>query len=318
MLQIVAITEKDISYIQQQVPADLRDHIHFARYPSIAEACDALTNADVILTLHELLDEHLARATRLRWVQTLSAGVDRVPLASLKERGILLTCMRGIHAIQMSEMALNFMLQWVRQSHVFLKQQQEMRWNPNVQTSELYEKTLGVIGAGAIGEQIARKAKAFDMKTIGYNQSGRELDSFDEIVTGRDGLERLLSISDFLVVLLPSTLQTRHFLQKEHFQLMKREAFLINMARGTIINEKDLVDALESGEIAGAALDVFETEPLSADSPLWKMENVWITPHVAGASPYYIQRASTLFFENVRRFVNDLPLANVVNMSKGY
>jgi phosphoglycerate dehydrogenase-like enzyme len=318
MLHIAAVTRMDVSYLLQNVPSDLEKQMKLTWHPTAAEAGEALADAEAVLTSGRLEPELLTLAPRLRWVQTLSAGVDKLPIDTLGERGITVTSMRGIHAIQMSELALCFMLQWVRQSRVFYKQQQAKVWNSHVPTGELYGKTLGILGAGAIGEAAARKAKAFDMRTIGYNQTGRSLPHYDEIVSGEEGLYRLLERSDFVLVLLPSTPQTRHFLRAEHFRRMKREAVLINLARGSIIREADLIEALRQRTIAGAALDVFEEEPLPAESPLWEMDNVLITPHIAGSSPHYVERAAEIFYENVRRYVQGLPLINTVDRVKGY
>lgn len=140
----------------------------------------------------------------------------------------------------------------------------------------------------------------------------------DEVVTGADGLDRLLAESDFVVVLLPSTPQTQRFLRAEHFARMKRSAIVVNLARGAIIDEQALIDALRNGFIAGAALDVFEVEPLPESSPLWTMPNVLITPHVAGNSPRYLERAAPVLIENARRYLRGEALVNVVDPLRGY
>ncbi|MNR07756.1 Glyoxylate/hydroxypyruvate reductase A [compost metagenome] len=218
----------------------------------------------------------------------------------------------------MSEFALSLMLQWVRKANLLHNNQQQHIWDNQVRFGELHGKTLGIIGAGAIGEAVARKAKAFDMSVIGLNRSGTPQAAFDTTVHGEEGLQQLLSQSDFIVVLLPSTAKTRGFLQKEHLAMMKPTAFFINLARGDVLDEESLIQALQEGKLAGAALDVFEQEPLPATSPLWEMKNVILTPHIAGSSVHYTDRVSAIFYHNLRVMLDGGEMMNVVDLVEGY
>lgn len=317
-MNIVAITGMDLTSMQKQLPQDLKERCQFHWFKSSSEAGEHIADADVIITAGRINPDILKQATKLKWMQTISAGVDKLPLQEFAERNIILTNARGVHTIQMSEFTLSLMLQWVRKANLLHERQQNKIWDNQVSFGELYGKTIGIIGAGAIGEAVARKAKAFDMTVIGMNRSGSPAPAFDSTVSGEEGLESLLTQSDFVVLLLPSTSKTRGFLTKEHLRLMKPSAFLINLARGDVIEEEDLILALQEGQLAGAALDVFEQEPLPSTSPLWNMDNVILTPHIAGSSTHYAERVSSIFYHNVRAFLDDTEMMNVVDLTEGY
>lgn len=317
-MNIVAITGMDLTSMQEQMPQDLKERCHFHWFKSSSEAGDQIASANVIITAGRLNPDVVKQAIDLKWIQTISAGVDKLPLQELAQRHIVLTNARGVHTIQMSEFTLSLMLQWVRKANLLHERQQSKIWDNQVRFEELHGQTIGIIGAGAIGEAVARKAKAFDMKVIGLNRSGTPQPAFDMTVHGEEGLSYLLSNSDFVVLLLPSTTKTRGFLNKEHLSLMKPSAFLINLARGDVIDENDLILALQEGKLAGAALDVFEQEPLPSTSPLWSMDNVILTPHIAGASAHYTERVSSIFYHNVRAMLDGGEMMNVVNLTEGY
>ncbi|NOU67299.1 D-2-hydroxyacid dehydrogenase [Paenibacillus sp. LMG 31461] len=318
MLKIVAVTGMNLTSMQEQIPQDLKERIQFHWFSSSKDAGDLLPDADVIISAGRLHPDIVSRAQKLKWVQTLSAGVDKLPLAELDQRQVIVTNARGVHTIQMSEFALSLMLQWVRKANLLHDNQQQHVWDNQVRFGELHGKTIGIIGAGAIGEAVARKAKGFDMSVIGLNRSGTPQAACDTTVHGEEGLQLLLSQSDFIVVLLPSTVKTRGFLQKEHLALMKPSAFFINLARGDVLDESALIQALQEGKLAGAALDVFEQEPLPADSPLWSMKNVILTPHIAGSSEHYTDRVSAIFYHNLRVMLDGGEMINVVDLAEGY
>lgn len=318
MLQIVAMTGMNLTSMQEKMPPDLKERIQFHWYSSSKDAAERIPHADVIISAGRLHPDIVTQATKLKWVQTLSAGVDKLPLEELARRQVIVTNARGVHTIQMSEFTLSLMLQWVRKANLLHDNQQQHVWDNQVQFGELHGKTIGIIGAGAIGEAVARKAKAFDMTVIGLNRSGTPQPAFDTTVHGEEGLALLLSLSDFVVVLLPSTAKTRGFLRKEHIDLMKPNAFFINLARGDVLDEESLILALQEGKIAGAALDVFAQEPLPVTSPLWSMNNVILTPHIAGSSVHYTDRVSTIFYHNLRAILDGGDMRNVVDLTEGY
>lgn len=319
-MKIVAITSMDLSLMAEQMPQDLKDRCQFLWFNSSKEAQEHVADAEVIITAGRINPDLVTaeKAPKLRWMQTLSAGVDKLPLQALAERRVRLTNARGVHTIQMSEFTLSLMLQWVRKANTLYESQLRKEWFQSISVDELAGKTLGIVGAGAIGEAVARKAKAFDMSVIGFNRTGTPQPGFDNTVSGDEGLGHLLAISDFVVLLLPSTPKTRGLLTKEHLSLMKSSAFLINLARGDVIDEGALIQMLQEGKLAGAALDVFEQEPLPAASPLWSMKNVIITPHIAGSSAHYTERVSSIFYHNLRAMLDGGDMMNVVSLTEGY
>ncbi|MDF2922863.1 MAG: D-isomer specific 2-hydroxyacid dehydrogenase NAD-binding protein [Paenibacillaceae bacterium] len=318
-MKIVIYTTGSAALIQKGLPPDLREQVELVHCRS-REELSVHTDAEGLVATGKLDEELLGAFVKLRWIQVLSAGVDSLPLPVIQERQIKLTNVRGIHQIQISEFAMLLMLQWARRADLHFLNQMDKVWGKRVPSGELYGQTAGILGSGSIGQAIARKAKAFGMRTMGYNRSGRAETDFDVTASGSDGLLRILSESDYVITILPSTPDTRKLLGAEQFKAMKPSACFINLARGDVINEQELIEALRNGTIAGAALDVFEEEPLPPDSPLWGLQNVILTPHVAGQSPHYMTRAAEIVAENIRRFTAGLTddLLNEVDAGEGY
>ncbi len=205
------------------------------------------------------------------------------------ESTVALTSASGIHGTQISEMIVAMMLVFTKQLHKFMRYKFEAKWQPHT-PDELAGKTLGIIGLGSIGSETAEEAKCLGMKVIALKKHpDKKPDYVDELIDS-EGFDRLLRQSDFIVLTLPLTGETRHMVSEEQLRSMKPTAYVINMGRGALIDTNALLKALREGWIAGAGLDVFENEPLPTDSDLWKLDNVLITPHVAGASPYYDER----------------------------
>jgi D-2-hydroxyacid dehydrogenase (NADP+) len=276
-----------------------------------------LEQADIIIA-HKLTPEQLAMAKRLQWLHVLSAGVDHLPLDKLAENGIVVTNSSGIHAIPMAEQILGMMLMFARRLHLELRQQMRRTWLRGMQgLDELYGKTLGVVGAGRIGQEVARKAKAFDMRVIGVRQRVKPMPWFDEVVPSNQ-LHDVLAESDYVLLLLPLTEATRHLIGEAELRQMRPSAVLMNFGRGDVVDESALIRALQTGEIAGAALDVFHEEPLPPDSPLWDFENVLISPHKSGISGMYYRRALACFLDNFHAWRAGQPLPNQVDPVRGY
>jgi phosphoglycerate dehydrogenase-like enzyme len=317
-MNVVAISGMDLSRLRDNLPDEVRSQTEFIWCKNTEEANEFLPNAEILLIMGRLDPDITERTPKLRWVQTLSAGIDKLPLEAFIKRNIIVTNGKGVHTVQMSEFTLGVMLQWVRNTNKFLKHQQVKKWEPKLALDELYGKTVGILGAGAIGEAVARKCQAFDMRVMGFNRSGATQPHFHEILSGDNGLTTLLQKSDFVVLLLPSTTKTYHLIKREHLQQMKSSAFLINIARGDVIDEEALIEALQNGTISGAALDVFEQEPLPETSPFWTMDNVILTPHISGATDHYIERAAPIFYHNMKQYIAGQPLMNVVNLREGY
>ena len=271
---------------------------------------------------HLLSEEFLAAAPNLRWVQSWSAGVDRyLGLEGLMANGdITFTNMKGAHGPVIAEHVFAMLLYLRRDLGAYRDAQREARWDRRAGEGQtaLAETTLVVVGMGGIGREIAKRGHGFDMEVLATVRTAREAPEYvDELGTAAD-LDRFLARADVIAIALPLTDETRGLFDAERFAKIKPGAVLINIARGPIVDSDALVAALESGQLAGACLDVTAPEPLPADSPLWAMENVVITPHVAGTAELTGERRWTLFRENVERWALGAEFVNVVDKQAGY
>ncbi len=260
---------------------------------------------------------NLADYPALKWVFSLSAGVENTPFEELKRREIILTNTRGIHGPQISEQVIGMMISFSRRLALARDYQFRKRWSQALPVDELTGKKLLIIGAGSIGTEIARKAAAFDMHITGIKKNPSNLDNF-ESVEGIENLHKNLKEADYVVLITPLTDETFHLMGKKEFSSMKKEAYFINISRGDTVDETALIEALRTKAIAGAGLDVFHTEPLPADSPLWEMENVIITPHNSGITPYYMDRAAEIFLKGLALFRDGKTPPNLIDLSRKY
>jgi phosphoglycerate dehydrogenase-like enzyme len=274
-----------------------------------------LDSADAIIAFKLPLDR-LVRAKRLRWIQLTSAGAEQLLEARDRLGAVVVTNTRGIHADLMADYALGVlvMLQW--DFPRMLRDQQARTWNQRL-AMPLAGKTLGVVGTGAIGGEIVRRAAVFGMDVLAIRRTPGAVDGAGEVLTA-DRLREALPRCDFVVLVVPVTAATRSMIGDAELRAMKREGFLVNIARGSVVDERALIAALREGVIAGAALDVFDEEPLPADSPLWTLPNVILTPHVAGEPADYARRVADVFLDNIARWRRDEPLRNVVDLEQGY
>ncbi|WP_227935092.1 D-2-hydroxyacid dehydrogenase [Alkalihalobacillus deserti] len=261
----------------------------------------------------------LKEDSSLRWLQTWSAGVNSLPLTELELREIQITSANGVHSYPITETIFGLMLGLTRKIHTYVKNQQAKTWHHGHMKLEIHEKTIGIIGVGSIGRETAKIAKAFGMHVLGLRHTGEPTEFVDEMFT-TDQLNSVLPRCDYVVVTLPLTAKTQHLLGAEQFDLMKSSAFFINIGRGEIVVEQDLVHALLEQKIAGAGLDVFTTEPLPEESPLWDMENVIVTPHTSGSTEHYDKRViEDIFIPNLKNYIAENPLTiNVLDYKKGY
>lgn len=255
-------------------------------------------------------------APRLKWVHALSAGVEKLTFPEIQAADTILTNSKGIHGIPVSEHVFSLMLAFTRGLNLLIRQQQAGKWE-RVPTDEVHEKTIAIVGLGSIGREIAKKAKGLGMEVIATKQE-MTTEIFVDKLYKPDQLHEMLGVADFVVVALPLTDKTAGLFTLKEFQAMKPSAYFLNIARGTIVREADLVAALRQGLIKGAGLDVFEVEPLPADSPLWAMDNVIVTPHLAAISPYYLDRAVKLFVDNLTRYTQGREMFNLIDKAKGY
>lgn len=295
---------KEFPHVDFQVCTDRKD-------------LEPLRDAEILI-VDLCTSKMLEAAPRLKWIQSMFAGVDIYPLDIIEKRGIILTCGRGIATIHIAEYVICALIMLARNFPVFMKKQHERVWQRYVEQDEIYGATLGILGLGAIGKEIARKASLLGMKVIGVKRNYEETEFVDELYTP-ERMDEVFQKSDYIVNLLPYTPETERIINKRHFELMKPTASFINVGRGKTVDEADLVEALRTKRIKGMVSDVFYQEPLDAASPLWEMENVFITPHIAGTSRKYLVKSIDTLRHNLRAYTSgEGNLLNVVDWQKGY
>lgn len=314
----------------------LRERVDL-RFSDVAGATAHIGEAEVVVC-GNLPPDLLAQAQRLRWIAYWSAGMDGKVTPELQARNLFLTNASGVHGPNIAEHVMMFMLMFMRNEPFYFRNQVgrvwkrdnwgQEKWNRHPRrtgSSELTGQTLGIVGLGRIGEALAVRAKAFDMRVVAtkrdpdtrYTDSKGTQVALDAIY-GMDELPRLLAESDHVCVTVPYTPQTHHLINAETLAFMKPSAYLYNIGRGPTIDEVALVAALQNDQLAGVGLDVFEAEPLPADSPLWELENVILTPHVAGLTPHYFSRMAEIVADNLHRLFDGRPLQNLYDPGRGY
>lgn len=280
------------------------------------EALRNIEDAEVLVTFR-CTEEMLRRAKKLRWIQMLSAGVDGLPMDDIRARGIILTNGRGIHRVQMSEYVIWAMISLARNVQVLFRDQQRAIWGKGLAQGEIYGATAGILGLGSIGREVAQKASTLGMHVIGAKRSPEKVD-FVEKVWGAAEMGEVFKNSDYVINLLPHTKKTDRIIDGTFFDMMKESGCFINIGRGGTVNEEDLIKALQTHRIRGAVCDVYNQEPLPKDSPLWKLDNVILTPHICGSSPKYMEKAMQIVEYNLHAYLNGKKMINVIDFNKGY
>ena len=277
------------------------------------QALQHCANARVLVAFaHDVSDDLVAAMPHLEWVCAVTTGTDHLnTLRSLKPE-VRITSARGIHGPQMSEMAIFYMIALARNFRLTFENQKKHVWQRRPQ-SLLLGKTVVIVGIGLIAEEMALRFKAFGMTTIGVSDARREGRGFDEIVPRAD-LHKGAARANYLIALVPYTSATHHMIDASVLSAMPRHGFFINLARGNVVDETALIEHLRDGKIAGAGLDVFATEPLPQDSPLWDMDNVIVTPRIGGMSDVYALQVLPLIEKNLRAFADNRPgdMINIV------
>lgn len=296
-----------------------------------ATAVNEVADADAFLG--KITPPVLAAAQRLRWVQSFTASLEHYLFPALVEHPCVLTNMRGLFSDVIADQVMGYVVCFARNLHTYIRNQLKHKWEPvggeaarvsfaagpgvinpiDLAHKHLADQTLGVVGLGAIGAEVARRAKAFGLRVAAIDPRRTDRPPEVDWVGPPDRLPDLLAESDYVVIAAPHTPATERLFGRAVLRQMRPTAYLVNVGRGAIVDLAALTDALRAGELAGAALDVFEAEPLPADHPLWDLPNVILTPHVAGYSPRIAGRHLGVLVENVRRFAAGQPLLNVVD-----
>ncbi len=295
-----------------------------------------LLNPDVDILYTSNARFSLSQVPHLRWVQLHSAGIEHIIDSELWRSDIPITNVSGIHAVPIAQYVWAQILAFAHRVPTMLRFQEKHEWAhnrwDNFAPRDIRGQTIALVGYGAIGREVARLAQAFGMRVLATKRAvgdqlyrgwrmpgvGDNDGSIPERTYPPDALHDMLAAADYIVVSAPLTPSTRHLIGAAELAVMKPTAFLVNIARGGLIDQAALIEALQNGKIAGAGLDVFDPEPLPADSPLWDMETVVISPHVSGFTLHYDDWATDLFAENLRRFLADEPLINLVDRQAGY
>lgn len=258
----------------------------------------------------------LARMPRLRWIQALTAGVEDWLARDDLPPGVTLTCARGVHRIQMPENILGALFHLTKPFAAAAFDQRERRWTRRVSES-LAGKTLGILGLGTIGREVARKADALELRLIGTKRTPEPVPHVARVYPP-EATDEVLGAADFVLLLLPVTPETRGFMNAKRFGAMRPAAYLLNFARGALVVDDDLIAAVRSRTIAGAVLDVFTTEPLSPEHAFWVTEGITVLPHIGGLHPARDELVGALLVENVERFLAGRALRAVVDPDRGY
>jgi phosphoglycerate dehydrogenase-like enzyme len=271
-------------------------------------------SADVLITFGPMMADHvLAKATNLKWIQALGTGIDGIVDQPSLRREVVVTHMHGFHGAPVSEAAIMSMLALARDLPRALRSQRERKWL-RFPATLIRGKTVGIFGIGAIAGELAPRCKAMGMTVVGITSAKRPVAGFDRM-HGRDELATAVRDLDYLVLLTPYTPETRHIVNAAVFAAMKTGSYLVNLARGGVVDETALIQALEQGKLAGAALDVFAREPLPDDHPFWGMDNVIITTHQGGFFDGYPDHALPVVEDNLRKFLAG-DYENMINIVK--
>ena len=281
------------------------------------EFTDDIEDVDMMLCF-DLFDKiDISKFTDIKWIQLISAGINQVPADKVVENDIILTNNRGCYSIPIAEWNVLKVLEMLKNSKELQKQQENKDWEIDHSLQDLNTKTVGFVGTGSIASESAKRFKAFGVDILGLNTTGHDTEHFDKCYSNED-INNFVSKCDVIIVTSPYTEETHHLIDEEVFSNMRDGVYLVNIARGAIIDEKAMIDNLKSGKIEKAALDVFEEEPLPEDNPLWEMENVYLSSHTSFVSPMNHERRFYIAYENMKRYINGEDLLNVVDLDRGY
>ncbi len=276
-----------------------------------------LKGSEVLVCYNPFSTLDISLMKELKWIQLSSIGIDQLPIHQVRKKEIIVTNNRGGYSIPMGEWVVMKTLELLKNSFGLYRNQMNKLWKMDTGILEVYGKTIGFIGTGSIAVESAKRLQGFGVSILGLNTTGKAVEYFDTCFKLEE-IDSMLPQCDVVVITIPSTEKTHHLINADKFKSFKQGAYLVNVARGNIIDENALINNLRSGKIAGAALDVLQEEPLSKDNPLWNFDNVIITPHNSWISEMRNIRRWNAIYENLRRYISGEELVNRVNLNKGY
>ncbi|HEX3025666.1 MAG TPA: D-2-hydroxyacid dehydrogenase [Clostridia bacterium] len=315
IISTIGLEEKLRKQLVERCPNDV------IRHEQLSSLSDGeLKEIDGLITFgNDIPVPVIDKMPKLSWIHIAQSGINDLPFDKLIEREIIVTTSKGINSITIAEYVIGMMINVIRNNYTFYQAQKRGEWDFNTTLDEIYGRTLGIIGLGMVGKEIAKRGKALGMRVIALEKFKIENpENVDQLIL-HDEKELIFRESDFIVTSLPLTDETLHFVDEKELSLMKPTSYLINVGRGPVVNESALINTLKARKIAGAVLDVFEVEPLPKESELWSLDNVILTPHVAGdrQSSYY-QRVLDLFYYNLEKYPESGKMKNVPNLKLGF
>jgi phosphoglycerate dehydrogenase-like enzyme len=294
--------------------------LHLPNYDALPPE---LPDTDIFVG-YSLRAEQLPHAKKLKWIHSTAAGIAQLTYRELRESGILVTNPRGVFSVPMAEHTMGLLIALARNFLDSVRFQdksawgQQQIWDKPQRLTELSGKILLIVGYGSIGEELAKRAKAFEMRVWGITRSGKGDKAFVEKILPASSLHEVLPEADYIVIAAPETAETKHLIGEKEISRMKRGARLINVGRGSLLDESALIAALKNGHLGGAALDVTSVEPLPENSPLWQAPNLFITPHTSAVSDRLWQRETDLLVELLELWFSGREMKNLVDLTRGY
>ena len=286
-------------------------------HESVIENNDIVNEADVLVCYNPFSRIDVAQMENLKWIQLSSIGFDQLPVKDVMENDIVVTNNQGGYSKPMGEWIVMNILEIYKNRKKFYSDQLNRTWKLDSGILELIGRNVAFLGTGTIAGEAAKRLQGFEANIIGFNTSGHDAEYFDTCYP-ISALEEYLPTIDVVIVTLPHTDKTHHFINKERIELMKDDAVLINVSRGANIDEEALIDALKRDKFLGVAVDVFETEPLAEDSPFWDIKRVYFSPHNSWVSDMKNERRFELIYKNMKKYIEEQPLMNIVNIKRGY
>lgn len=299
-IELNILKEKNVNQLREKYPevewtTDLEDRF----------------DSDAIFAMPQTLKKDLLdQFKHLKWIQLLSAGYDTMDQEYLKQRKIMLSNAPDVYSISIAEDVFSKILWFNRNLEGYKHQMKEGLWKNIHVSHEICESTVGIIGAGSIGKEVAKRMKAFGARVLGYKRTYEALENFDEIYVDQEGLNTIYKESDYLIVTLPSSKETKNMIGKDAFELFKPSLLFINVSRGDVVDQDVLVDALINHKIRAAGLDVMVPEPLPKDHVLWTLDNVFITPHNSVGSPHIQDRLIKVLSNSLHDYMHHIELPN--------
>ncbi|NLM05445.1 MAG: D-2-hydroxyacid dehydrogenase [Tissierellia bacterium] len=304
---------------EREFPKVLEGKEEWEIYESFDSMLEDRDKIEIMFSTVAIDGDKIKGFKNLKWIFSYSAGVDIYPLQTLKEMGVFLTNTSGVHAKNISEQVIGAMIAFSRNFIESMKNKRKKKYDKSIRLGELVGQKLLIVGTGAIGKEIARKADFFEMEVDGVRskKSDDKIEHFNKVFS-IDEIDNILGDYQYIVSVLPSTEKTKNLFDKKKFNLMNKDAVFMNVGRGDLVVEADLIDALENHKIRGAYLDVYNVEPLEESSKLWDLDNILMTPHNAGITPHYLKRSLEIFDHNLRNFREGKDLINIIDYKLGY